>query len=198
MEECKYLVGADVAFATFGICCFKLDVTQGFKFVAADSFRTKKNNKKNKTRVDTDNIRRTIELFTLIDRFFKNNCNNSVFVSAEFPGGSKSSQAALGFGISTGAFVSYLTHKRFPFEQVTPQEVKFISSGRTENVNKKEVEQGISQVMQVEGIDFHGYSLIEYLDNYFPNENARNHIADSVSAAWWSVVNSNNYKSFIA
>lgn len=200
MARQKYLVGADVGFATFGLSVFKLDEDSGFEFVGAISLETQKASKASKTRVDSDNIRRITELIMLIDKFLNHAVGDgAMFVAAEFPtAGTQSSKAAMAFGMGTGLFASYLACRDIPFEHVTPDDVKLVAVGRRQKVDKHEVEAGITRVMEQEGITFRGLTLSKYLDKFSPTKALRSHMADSVAAAWWAVTNSNNYKSFIA
>lgn len=199
MARQKYLVGADVGFATFGLSVFKLDEANGFEFVGALSLETKKASKASKTRVDSDNIKRIGDLIMLIDQALKHLVGDgAMFVAAEFPtAGTQSSKAAMAFGMGTGLFAAYLACKKIPFEHVTPDDVKLISAGRRQKVDKVDVELGIAQIMKQEGVLFEGVDLSTYLTHTF-NKGQRSHVADSIAAAWWAVVNSNNYKSFIA
>ena len=206
----KFLIGMDVGFAHFGLSAFKLDPDTGIEFMASNHIETEKAAKNSKTRVDSDNIRRVQELTRGIDSFIYRTtgkvteiAGDRIFVAAEFPtGGSKDSKSAMGFGLGTGMLTAYLTLRNMPFEHVTPDEVKFIATNRTRKVDKKQVEAGMTELLEAEEVTFEGENLSTYLDHYYNRKLAttggREHVADSVAAAWWAVSYSNTYKAFVA
>lgn len=204
----KYLIGMDVGFAHFGLSSFKLDPDTGIEFMSSYHIETEKAAKNSKTRVDSDNIRRVQELVGAVDSFIllqtgKAVMDGKVFVAAEFPtAGTKDNKSAMAFGLGTGLLTAYLTLNRIPFEHVTPDEVKFVATNRTRKVDKKQVEAGMTELLEAEEVSFEGGNLSTYLDYYYCKKFAttagREHVADSVAAAWWAVSYSNTYKAFIA
>jgi len=205
MESNKYLIGADVGFAHFGLSAFKLDESEGIEFVGSASLITTKATKASKTRVDSDNIRRVDEMVYGIERFLRTiNPHQSAwglmfFVSAEFPtGGTQNAKAAYSFGLGTGLLVTLLRCRNIAYEHVTPDEVKFVSTGRRQKVDKLQVQKGIEELMRCEGISFRGKNLTDYLNETYSDKELHEHVADSIAAAYWSMVNSQNYKAFIS
>ncbi len=193
----KYLIGIDVGFAKMGISAFLVGSDGLLEFLDARYIETIKATKASKTRVDSDNIRRVQELTSQILDFI--GPLQGVFVAAEFPtAGSQNASAAYAFGLGTGMLASLLYCHQFPFEHVTPDEVKITATGRRQKVDKIDVEIGMEKIMCREGILFNGASLCTYLNVHFNAKDKREHIADSVASAWWAYKNSNNFRVFIS
>ena len=193
----KYLIGIDVGFAKMGISAFLVGSDGSLEFLDARYIETIKATKASKTRVDSDNIRRVQELTSQILDFI--GPLQSIFIAAEFPtAGSQNALAAYAFGLGTGMLASLLYCHSFPFEHVTPDEVKIIATGRRQGINKLDVESGLNVIMLQNNIRFNGKVLSRYLDDKWKAKDKREHVADSVAVAWWTYKNSNNFKAFIS
>ena len=147
-------------------------------------------------------IKRVQELVSAIDRFMAQALDTTgmAFVSAEFPtAGTQNAKVAYAFGLGTAMLVTYLKCYRIPFEHVTPDEVKLVATGRRQKVDKSDVELGMEQIMNREGILFEGVSMCTYLTHTYGGGSAKiEHVSDSIAAAWWSVENSATYRAFVS
>jgi Holliday junction resolvasome RuvABC endonuclease subunit len=192
----KYLIGLDVGYAKMGASIFRVGDKYA-QFVDSRFFSSEKESKKQKTRVDSDHIRRVSEALEWLD-YLLIHISNDVFVSAEFPtAGTKSKSAAMAFGLATGLLLGWLHIRQIPYEHVTPQEVKFIATGRKQNVSKEQVQKGMSILLKRESIVFGEMVTLEQYLKSLPIGH-REHVADSIAVAWWSVRNSSNFRSFVS
>ena len=127
---------------------------------------------------------------------------SSVFVAGECPfGGSQSAKAATAEGLCIAQVVTFCWTQGIIFEQVTPDEVKRIATGRRQAVSKSNVQVGLSAKFGNSNVfkdhDAGGENLLLYLNNNHKKTDFED-IADSIAAATHVVENSNMYKAFLS
>lgn len=205
----KYLVGLDLGFAKMGVSIFEAaPEIGGLKLIDAKVLRTEKGKSSGKmtkagtVRVDTDNINRVVQMNSMLRDFIKLNIEmclfRDVFVAGECPfGGSQSAKAAFAEGFCTAQVITFCWTQGIIFEQVTPDEVKRIATGRRQSVSKLDVQQGLDKKFGHCNVFNNGGGLLSaYLGTL--NKADREDIADSIAAATHIVENSNMYKAFLA
>lgn len=209
----KYLVGLDLGFAKMGASIFEAaPEIGGLKLIDAKVLRTEKGKSSGKmttagtVRVDTDIINRVVQMNHMLKDFIVLNISEidfKIFIAGECPhGGSQSSTASRAEGLCIAQVVTFCWCNGLIFEQVTPDEVKRVATGRRQSVSKLDVQQGLNKKFGVCDVfknsekDIHSEDFVQYLDGC--NKTDREDIADSIAAGTHVVENSNMYKAFLA